>query len=72
MNPNRIIHSERIRKGVQLSIMPSVVASIHQYGASNLIGAIGFAQSLALLSALIALQVSLIVARLTLDFRGIR
>jgi len=54
-----------------LSIMPSVVASIHQYGASNLIGAIGFAQSLALLSALIALQSYLIVARLTFDFQSI-
>lgn len=70
MNPNEIIRSERIRKGVQLSIMPGVVASIHRYGGNNLIEAIGFVESLGLLSALIAIQVYLIVVRLRLDFRA--
>jgi len=67
MNLNGIIRSERIRKGVQLSVMLSVIAGIHQYGASNLIEAVGLAESLALLLGLIAIQLYLIVARITFD-----
>jgi hypothetical protein len=67
MNPKEIIRSTRIRSGVQLSIMPGVVASIHQYGAANLIRSVGFAESVILLLALIGIQVYLIVARFRLD-----
>lgn len=69
MHVHSLIRSERIRKGVQLGIVPSLVASVHQHGARNLIRTVGFAESVTLLSAMIVLQLSLILTRFKFDLQ---
>ena len=72
MKRQNIILSKQVRNGEQWSAMPMAVGLIHQYGARNMIGAVGFPQALVLLSALIATQVYLIVARIQRDINGVQ
>lgn len=70
MKAKNVIKSSKTRKRVQLGALPIVVGSIRAHGGEGLIGTFGVAESIALLSALIAVQVYLIAARVWFDFRG--
>ncbi|PSQ10743.1 hypothetical protein BRC93_08340 [Halobacteriales archaeon QS_5_70_15] len=71
MHIKAMLLSERVRKRVQLGIVPIVVSSITAMGATGLIELVGMAEAVSLLVTLIAIQVYLIVARVQFDIRPV-
>lgn len=65
-----LIRSERVRKRIQLGVMPVAAGLVIQDGGVWLIETAGVAAALAILVVLIVVQVYLIVARLRFDMTG--